>query len=62
MFGFTQVGRCLLADPQSLATIAPTLFMNISLDSTWWNPNLVHFYSGAVYVPLYQCIMAQIHH
>ena len=47
---------------QQVATFAPNLFVNISFDSTQWIPNLVHFYSSAVNVPLYQCITVQIHH
>ena len=48
-FGFGEKGRRLLTEPQSQATIAPNCFMNFSFGSTQWNPNLVHFYSSAVF-------------
>ena len=53
--GHTSSSRAL-----SLATVAPNLFMNTSLDSSPWTTNLVHFYSSVVYVPLSHCIMAKI--
>ena len=65
MFGFGQMDNHPLANPQSLATIAPYFFMNISFDNTQCTLLILYIFILLLFLflcNLYHYIMPQIHH
>ena len=60
MFGFRQMDNHPLAEPQSLATIAPYFFKNISFDSTQCTLLILYIFILVLFLFLVICIRDKV--